>query len=79
MKGIHQNNIDIDKVNERKQMIKQVLDKLWNGQHKVNNKLDGYWYVRLSDVSKVLEGVVEVEDIYKQEESFPQAETDDKE
>ena len=55
MKGIHQNNIDVQKKDERKQMIKQVLDNLWNGQHKVNNKLDGYWYVRLSDVSKAIE------------------------
>jgi hypothetical protein len=53
--SIHQNNIDVQKKVERKQMIKQVLDKLWNGQHKVNNKLDGYWYVRLSDVSKAIE------------------------
>jgi len=36
-------------------MIKQVLDKLWNGPYKVNNKLDGYWYVRLSEVSKAIE------------------------
>jgi len=54
MKGIHQNNIAIDKANERKQMMKYVLDKLWNGP-KVNNKLDGYWYVRLSEVSKAIE------------------------
>ena len=53
-KGIYQNNIDIEKANERKQMMKEVLDKLWSGA-KVNNKLDGYWYVRLSDVSKALE------------------------
>jgi len=55
MKGIHQNNIDINKANERKQMMKYVLDKLWNGPYKVNNKLDGYWYVRLSDVNKAIE------------------------
>ena len=54
-KSIYQNNIDIDKANERKQMIKQVLDKLWNGPHKVNNKLDSHWYVRLSEVSKAIE------------------------
>ena len=36
-------------------MIKQVLDKLWNGPYKVNNKLDGYWYVRLSEVGKAIE------------------------
>ena len=53
--SIHQNNIDVQKKVERKQMIKQVLDKLWNGPYKVNNKLDGYWYVRLSDVSKAIE------------------------
>ena len=55
MKGIHQNNQTIDKANERKQMIKYVLDKLWNGPHKVNNKLDSHWYVRLSEVSKAIE------------------------
>ena len=54
-KSIHQNNQDIDRKNERKQMIKQVLDRLWTGPHKVNNKLDGYWYVRLSEVSKAIE------------------------
>ena len=54
-RGIHQNNIDIDKANERKQMMRYVLDKLWNGPHKVNNKLDSHWYVRLSEVSKAIE------------------------
>ena len=42
-------------------MIKNILSKLWNGPHKVNNKLDGYWYVRLSDVSKVLEETLDEE------------------
>lgn len=54
-KSIYQNNWQLQEAKERKQMIKQVLDKLWNGPYKVNNKLDGYWYVRLSEVSKVLE------------------------
>jgi len=55
MKGIHQNNQAIDKANERKRMIKSILDQLWNGPHKVNNKLDSHWYVRLSEVSKAIE------------------------
>ena len=53
-KSIYQNNIAIQEDKERKQMMKEVLDKLWSGP-KVNNKLDGYWYVRLSDVSKAIE------------------------
>ena len=53
--SIYQNNIDIQEEKEWKEMMKIVLDKLWNGPYKVNNKLDGYWYVRLSEVSKVLE------------------------
>ena len=52
-KSIYQNNIDIQKAEERKQLMKEVLDKLWSGA-KVNNKLDGYWYVRLSDVADAL-------------------------
>lgn len=54
-KSIHQNNIQVQEKKEWNKMMKEVLDKLWNGPHKVNNKLDGYWYVRLSEVSKVLE------------------------
>ena len=50
-KGIYQINI----ANERKQMMKSILDKLWNGPYKVNNKLDSHWYVRLSEVSKAIE------------------------
>ena len=53
--SIYANNMKVQKANERNQMIKQVLDTLWNGPHKVNNKLDGYWYVRLSEVSKAME------------------------
>jgi len=54
-KSKHQNTIEVQEKKEWNKMMKEVLDKLWNGPHKVNNKLDGYWYVRLSDVSKVLE------------------------
>ena len=55
-KSIYQNNQDIDRTNERKQMIKQVLEQLWEGPHKMTNRLiDGHWYVRLSEVNKVLE------------------------
>ena len=34
-------------------MIKSILDKLWKSNNK--RKLDGHWYVRLSDVGKYLE------------------------
>ena len=54
-KSIHENNIEVQKKKEWNKMMKQVLDMLWNGPHKVNNKLDGYWYVRLSEVSKALQ------------------------
>ena len=53
-KSIFHNNMDIQEANERKEMMKEVLDKLWNGP-RVNNKLDGYWYVRLADVGKAIE------------------------
>ena len=51
-------------------MIKNILDKLWKGNHKVNNKLDGYWYVRLADVAKILEEELEkdTDDKYKDQE-----------
>tara|TARA_R110001592_G_scaffold5563_2_gene30729 strand:- start:1225 stop:1449 length:225 start_codon:yes stop_codon:yes gene_type:complete len=51
-------------------MIKTILDKLWKAKHKVNNKLDGYWYVRLADVTKILEQELEknIDDRYKDQE-----------
>ena len=51
------NSIDNQEEKKWKEMMKQVLDKLWKGPHKVNNKLDGYWYVRLSEVSKALDEI----------------------
>ena len=40
-------------------MIQTILDRLWKGNAKVNNRLDGYWYVRLADVARVIEEEVE--------------------
>ena len=40
-------------------MIQTILDRLWKSNAKVNNRLDGYWYVRLADVANILEEELE--------------------
>jgi len=56
-------------------MIQNILDKLWKGP-KVNNKLDGYWYVRLADVSKALQDEMSEKDLRKEDQEYSQANWD---
>ena len=51
-------------------MIQTILDRLWKSNAKVNNRLDGYWYVRLADVARVIEEEMEKDkdDRYKDQE-----------
>ena len=54
-------------------MIKNILDRLWKGNAKVNNKLDGYWYVRLADVANILEEELEKDkDIKYRDQEYSQ-------
>ena len=52
-------------------MIQNILDKLWKGP-KVNNKLDGYWYVRLADVSRALQDEMSEKDLRKEDQEYSQ-------
>ena len=51
-------------------MIQTILDRLWKSNAKVNNRLDGYWYVRLADVARVIEEEMEKDkdDRYRDQE-----------
>ena len=51
-------------------MIQTILDRLWKSNAKVNNRLDGYWYVRLADVANILEEELEKnkDDRYRDQE-----------
>ena len=52
--SIWSNNIRIQQKKELESMMKHVLDQLWQGA-RVTNRIDGYWYVRLADVSRAIE------------------------